>query len=476
MSTSVSSVVKHFPSAENGFTTTLSGSISSGAVTVGLNSVAGYTNGEVAVFVVDPTDAAKKQTFTGTIDTGGVQVTDVVWTAGTNQTHAAGATVVDYATATHISMMTKGLLVEHAQTGLHTLTSSATITSSKVITGLNDTNGNEIVKVSPTGSAVNEITVANAATTGKPTLSATGGDTNIDLALAGKGTGRVVTDYLPPQTFVDESTFDYVASGCVWSGDAYGSTRVASMTAGTVYINGRRISLSAVTSRTFTASKDTYVDVLDNADGTGTIVYTEATNNAASSALAANSIRIAIIVTGASNIANAGSVNQGQRDKALPIASSIPYSVTDSLGNLICSRDPNRKMLGYRQRITSFTATTEAQITELSCPVIVPAHRTVKLTIWSSRMSNDTSGNGALMRVWDGTVGSGTIVASASFDGAAVNNAGVPVCQSGFYTNATASAESKTFNGSLGRNGAGTATLLFTGFTSLYAWVLVELE
>lgn len=191
MSTSVLSVVSHFPSAENGFTTTTSGSVSSGAATVGLNSVAGYTNGEIVVFVIDPTDISKKQTFTGVIDTAGTQVTSVVWTAGTNQTHAAGATVVDYATATHISMITKGLLVEHAQTGLHTLTSNATITSSKVITSLNDTNGNEIFKVSPTGSAVNEFTIANAATGNNPVLSATGGDTNIGITLTPKGTGNV---------------------------------------------------------------------------------------------------------------------------------------------------------------------------------------------------------------------------------------------------------------------------------------------
>lgn len=191
MSTSVSSVVSHFPSAENGFTTTTSGSVSSGAATVGLNSVAGYTNGEVVVFVIDPTDASKKQTFTGIMDTGGSQVTSVVWTAGTNQTHSAGATVVDYATATHISMMTKGLLVEHAQTGLHTLTSSATITSAKHITAINDTNGNELFKLTATGSAVNEFTVANAATGNSPILSATGGDTNVGLTLTPKGTGNV---------------------------------------------------------------------------------------------------------------------------------------------------------------------------------------------------------------------------------------------------------------------------------------------
>ena len=127
MSTSVSSVVSHFPSAENGFTTTTSGSVSSGATTVGLNSVAGYSNGEIAVFVIDPDDTSKKQTFTGTIDTAGVQVTSVVWTAGTNQTHSSGATVVDYASATHISMISKGLLVEHDQDGTHSAITGTSI-------------------------------------------------------------------------------------------------------------------------------------------------------------------------------------------------------------------------------------------------------------------------------------------------------------------------------------------------------------
>lgn len=141
MSTSVASVTKHFPSAENGFTTTLASTISSGATTVPLNSVAGYSNGEVAVFIVDPSDINKKQAFTGTIDTAGVQVTGVVWTSGTNQTHTAGSTVVDYASATHISMMSKGLLVEHKQTGAHsdihadTLAVSGATTLTGALTG-----------------------------------------------------------------------------------------------------------------------------------------------------------------------------------------------------------------------------------------------------------------------------------------------------------------------------------------------------
>src|SRR3990167_4505589 len=119
MATTVSSVTSHFPSAENGFTTTTSGSVASGATSVGLNSVAGYANGEVFVGVIDPADTTKKQTFTGIVDTAGVQITGVVWTAGTNQVHSAGTTVVDYATATHISMISKGILVQHKQDGTH---------------------------------------------------------------------------------------------------------------------------------------------------------------------------------------------------------------------------------------------------------------------------------------------------------------------------------------------------------------------
>lgn len=66
------------------------------------------------------------------------------------------------------------------------------MTSPKVITGINDTNGNELLKVTATASAVNELTLANAATGGNPVLSATGGDTNIGVTITPKGTGNLV--------------------------------------------------------------------------------------------------------------------------------------------------------------------------------------------------------------------------------------------------------------------------------------------
>ena len=50
----------------------------------------------------------------------------------------------------------------------------------------------ELLKFTETGSAVNEFTIANAASGSGPTLSATGDGTNVDINIAPKGTGDVV--------------------------------------------------------------------------------------------------------------------------------------------------------------------------------------------------------------------------------------------------------------------------------------------
>ena len=52
-----------------------------------------------------------------------------------------------------------------------------------------DANGNEVLITGSVGSAVNEVTITNAATGNGPTVAATGDDANIDLNINGKGTG-----------------------------------------------------------------------------------------------------------------------------------------------------------------------------------------------------------------------------------------------------------------------------------------------
>jgi len=56
---------------------------------------------------------------------------------------------------------------------------------------IGDENGLEQIKFATTASAVNELTVTNAATGNAPNVSATGGDTNVDLNLTPKGIGRI---------------------------------------------------------------------------------------------------------------------------------------------------------------------------------------------------------------------------------------------------------------------------------------------
>ena len=80
---------------------------------------------------------------------------------------------------------------DHAATLTNKTLITPAMTTPRVITSIDDTNGAELIKVTATASAVNEITLANAATGNKPTITASGTDTNVTMKLAGKGTGSV---------------------------------------------------------------------------------------------------------------------------------------------------------------------------------------------------------------------------------------------------------------------------------------------
>ena len=91
------------------------------------------------------------------------------------------------ATNTGVFEATVGEANEVTLTGTQTLTNK-TLTSPKIGTNILDTNGNELLNLTATGSAVNELTLANAASGAGPILSATG-ETNVDINLNPKGTG-----------------------------------------------------------------------------------------------------------------------------------------------------------------------------------------------------------------------------------------------------------------------------------------------
>ena len=91
------------------------------------------------------------------------------------------------ATNTGVYEATVGATGDVTLTGTQTLTNK-TLTSPKIGTNILDTNGNELLNLTATSSAVNELTLANAATGNGPILSATG-ETNVDINLNPKGTG-----------------------------------------------------------------------------------------------------------------------------------------------------------------------------------------------------------------------------------------------------------------------------------------------
>lgn len=130
--------------------------------------------------------------------------------------------------------------------------------------------------------------------------------------------------------------YDHVIEGCIWTGDSYGSTLLASMSAGLVMINGKVVSVDAIANRAFTASKDTYHYIDEN----GASTFTEVSNNAASPTAPANAILCGIIVTGATNIAAAGSINQGSLQTVLPVVSSQYLRGCDTNGVPIYNTNP----------------------------------------------------------------------------------------------------------------------------------------
>ena len=165
---------------------------SNGALSNGKNAVlklVGTIGGAVNVtipdsiektFIVDnATTGAYTVTFKTTSGSG------VTWAAadkGTKMVYSDGTNVIDTAFTDLSSDITPQLAGTLDANG-----------NNIIIDGGNsilDESSNEQIKFTTTGSAVNEFTVANAATGNAPSISATGGDSNIDLNLTPKGVGR----------------------------------------------------------------------------------------------------------------------------------------------------------------------------------------------------------------------------------------------------------------------------------------------
>lgn len=79
----------------------------------------------------------------------------------------------------------------HFQGGIRTAAFLQSTNIAGVAFDIFDGGANELLKLVRTSSAVNEVTITNAATAGAPSITATGTDTNVDLVIGAKGTGLV---------------------------------------------------------------------------------------------------------------------------------------------------------------------------------------------------------------------------------------------------------------------------------------------
>ena len=117
---------------------------------------------------------------------------------------------------------TSGMIVvdTHTQTLTNKALTSPAITTPSITTSINDTNGNESIKLTATSSAVNEITVINAATGNDPVIKASG-QSNRNLHLKGNSTTGAV--------LVERFALDNVDNG---------SSSTLLLTAAHVYLSG----------------------------------------------------------------------------------------------------------------------------------------------------------------------------------------------------------------------------------------------
>jgi len=199
------------------YTDTLAGAISNATVTTFqvTNGSTDLENGEVYEVTIDRVDASGVSTgrrevaiaqYTSATKTFDCSTADYRGIEGTAQGHPIGAVVEILATSHFFNQRRASFLAEHNQDGTHKTglaLTSPVLTTPKVVTSINDANGNEVIKTPATASAVNEVTVTNSATGNAVQVSATGDDTNIDLKLVPKGTGGILDkngDYIGPNS------------------------------------------------------------------------------------------------------------------------------------------------------------------------------------------------------------------------------------------------------------------------------------
>lgn len=198
---------------QNSIQKQLDATLSAGVTSLTLNEdvsalFSGVSSTNPGMLVVDRVDSSGNVTankreyisFTGVSAATLTGLTRNADASGSDQEHAVGA-IVEFVPDVKWAVSIKNTFeTEHNADGTHSATyvvtpdgtttlTNKTLTSPKIGTNILDTNGNELLILTATSSAVNELTLANGATGNNPTITASG-ETNVGLDLKTKGTGR----------------------------------------------------------------------------------------------------------------------------------------------------------------------------------------------------------------------------------------------------------------------------------------------
>jgi hypothetical protein len=243
-----------------------------GDTSINVASTTNWPTSTGVTFAIDETDADGNRVsgtynvFRGTVS-GATQVNNLTYVGGdANRNYAAAATTRVYilVSAYRDNRFTDGVLVEHNQDGTHGAVTATSVTAA-TINATTDLQQNSV---------------------------------SLD-------------------TIRSEIISNFVASGGTV---AQSAGLVGTFSNIVYYISGVRYTANSVANKTYTASKDTYVDI----NASGTVTYTEVANGAASPSLTAGNIRVAKVVTNVSAIA------------------SVVQAGGDSLGNPVSPNGPEK--------------------------------------------------------------------------------------------------------------------------------------